>query len=129
MSDSLGAGAVLFAKDLARVARFYEGVLGMRRLHAAVGHIVLDSPQVQLVIHGIPARVAAGIQISQPPQRRSDTAVKLFFPVGSLSEARAKAAALGGQLDSPDKEFTARGFRACDGYDPEGNVLQLRERA
>jgi len=129
MSDSLGAGAVIFAKDLARVARFYEGVLGMQRLHAAVGHIVLESPQVQLVIHGIPARIAAGIQINQPPERRSDTAIKLFFPVASLSEARAKAAALGGQLDAADKEWTARGFRACDGHDPEGNVLQLRERA
>jgi hypothetical protein len=26
-----------------------------------------------------------------------------------------------------EKEFEARGFRACDGYDPEGNVVQLRE--
>lgn len=97
------------------MARFCEGVLGMQRLHAAVDHIVLESPQVQLVIHGIPAHCAAGIQIRQPPQRRSDTALKLFFPMASLSEARAKAAALGGQLDAPDKEWTARGFRACDG--------------
>lgn len=129
MSDAVCAGAVLFAKDLARVARFYEGVLGMRRLHAAVGHIVLESPQAQLVIHGIPAHIAAGIRISQPPERRRDLPVKLFFPVASLSEARAKATALGGTLDAPDKEWTARGFRACDGHDPEGNVLQLRERA
>lgn len=27
------------------------------------------------------------------------------------------------------KEWEARGFRACDGRDPEGNVLQVREAA
>jgi hypothetical protein len=38
-------------------------------------------------------------------------------------------AGAGGELNPPDKEFAARGFRACDGHDPEGNVLQLREIA
>jgi hypothetical protein len=28
-----------------------------------------------------------------------------------------------------DKEWSARGFRACETVDPEGNVIQFREDA
>ena len=47
----------------------------------------------------------------------------------SLSEAREKAAALGGQLRAAEEEWTARGFRACEAIDPDGNVIQFREEA
>ena len=47
----------------------------------------------------------------------------------SLAEARARAPALGGRLAPAGKEWAARGFRACDGVDPEGNVVQFREPA
>jgi len=50
-------------------------------------------------------------------------------PVDSLAAARARVAMLGGRLDPADREWSARGFRACDGVDPEGNVFQLREPA
>jgi hypothetical protein len=33
------------------------------------------------------------------------------------------------QVHATEKEWSARGFRACDGYDPEGNVFQVREKA
>ena len=42
---------------------------------------------------------------------------------------RGQALALGGQLFAPKREWEARGFRACDGIDPEGNVIQLRQPA
>jgi hypothetical protein len=51
------------------------------------------------------------------------------FPVGSLADARRKAPALGGELDPTHQEFTLRGFRAGDGHDPPGNVVQFRESA
>ena len=43
--------------------------------------------------------------------------------------AGALADGLGGLVDPPEREWTAGGLRACDGHDPEGNVLQLREPA
>jgi hypothetical protein len=55
--------------------------------------------------------------------------VKLVFAVPSIAQARAWAPALGGELNPPEKMFEARGFRACDGHDPEGNVIQFREDA
>jgi len=122
-------GAVLFAKDLPRVAKFYERLFSMNVTHSDKGVIVLESPRQQLIVHGIPKRIAESIKIKTPPTRRSDTAVKLVFPVASIARARSKAPTLGGRVDPKGKEFEARGFRACDGHDPEGNVIQLRENA
>ena len=129
MSITPKPGAVVFAKDLARVARYYEEMAALTPTHVAKDHIVLESRDMQLVVHGIPKRIADTIKISDPPERREATPIKLFFPVPSLAQARAKAPALGGKLGPKAKEWVARGFRACDGVDPEGNVVQFRESA
>lgn len=129
MSAPQPFGAVLFAKDLPRVARFYEQLLTMTVVHAESDHVVLESPGCQLVVHAIPEPIARSIEIANPPVRREETPIKLFFQVASLAAARLAAAGLGGALNPPHREWEARGFRACDGHDPEGNVLQLRESA
>jgi predicted enzyme related to lactoylglutathione lyase len=124
---STRAGAVVFAKDLPRVARFYEELLGLTVVHGDADHAVLSSPDVELVIHAIPKRVADTFEIAVPPARREDSALKLFFFVNRIADARIAAARLGGVIDPPQREWSARGFTACDGHDPEGNVIQVRE--
>jgi predicted enzyme related to lactoylglutathione lyase len=120
-------GAVVFAKDPARVAKFYEVIAGLSVVQVENGHVILESGVIQVVVHAIPQRIADTITIASPPKLRDERAVKLFFPVASLAEARDKALAMGGGLSPVKKEWEARGFRACDGYDPEGNVVQFRE--
>jgi predicted enzyme related to lactoylglutathione lyase len=120
-------GAVLFAKDLLRVAGFYRELVGMVQTVTEPRLIVLESDVYQLVIHGIPKAVADRIEITSPPERRENTAIKLVFPVRSLAWVRAEAIALGGRVEDAAGEFRARGFVACDGFDPEGNVVQFRE--
>ncbi|HSI58277.1 MAG TPA: pentapeptide repeat-containing protein [Ideonella sp.] len=122
------AAAVLFAKDPYLLAAFYTGVAGLAACHAAPDHLVLASPAVQLTLVAIPEAIAAGIVIASPPVRREETPIKLVFSVASLAEARNAAADLGGVIDPPGREWPYRGWRVCDGHDPEGNVLQLRER-
>lgn len=129
MSAAPKPGMVIFAKDVARVARFYERVFALAVTHAEGADIVLESDAVQLVIHSIPPRIARDITISSPPTLREDTALKLFLPVARIADARALAAELGGQIGPLGREWSARGFRACDGHDPEGNVIQAREIA
>ncbi len=129
MSSHAKAGAVIFAKNMHLVAKFYDELLAMPGVHAESDHIVLESPQFQLVIHAIPKHIAETIEISQPPERRTETPIKLFFEIPSIAVARSKARALGGELNPEESEWEARGFRACDGHDPEGNVLQVRESA
>jgi len=121
------SGAVLFAKDLPRVAKFYEEILPMTVVLVNHDLIVLESAQFQLVVHAIPEQIAQSIQITSPPVRRTDLPTKLFFAVASIAEARVKASALGGALNPKAEEWEAGGFRACDGHDPEGNVVQFRE--
>jgi predicted enzyme related to lactoylglutathione lyase len=129
MTTPLKPGAVIFAKDIALVARFYQELLGMTLTHQDAGITVLESALMQLVVHGIPKRIADSFEITTPPELREDVPVKLVFPVASLAAARKAAPALGGKLGPKAREFTARGFVACDGFDPEGNVVQFRESA
>lgn len=129
MSNLPKPGAVIFAKDIRKLAAFYEQLISLSITHAEPDHIVLESDTLQLVIHGIPKQVADAIHIATPPAVREETPIKLFFPVSSIADARRQAPALGGQVGPEKKEWEARGFRACDGYDPEGNVFQIRQDA
>lgn len=125
MAGPARAGLFIYAVDAPRVAAFYAAVAGMQQLHARDELIVLESPDIQLLIHAIPPHIAAGIEISSPPRKREDTALKFFFTVPSLAEARAQAARLGGEVF--DENWQGPGFVICNAMDPEGNVFQLRE--
>lgn len=119
------AGALIYAKDMNRLAVFYEAVLGMRTLHATAELMVIESADFQMVLHALPPAYAERVQITTPPQPREDTALKLFFTVESLAEARERATALGGIVF--DDEWAGPRFRVRNACDPEGNVFQLRE--
>jgi predicted enzyme related to lactoylglutathione lyase len=129
LSEPIAAGAIVHAKDIARLARFYAEVASLEVMHEVDDHVVLESEALELVIVAIPAATAAQIVISTPPARRENTAFKLVFVVDSLADARAAAVAAGGGLNPPDKEWDFQGARVCDGFDPEGNVIQFRAYA
>lgn len=118
------AGAMLYASHPPLVARFYEHLLGMKPLAASPQRIVLESPDFQLVVHALPPAVAPTIHVPNPREPRQ-TAVRLFFTVDSLKDARALARQLGGSIGEP--EFPGPGFVVCIGMDPEGNLFQIRE--
>jgi predicted enzyme related to lactoylglutathione lyase len=119
------AGVFIYAKDLPRLAAFYAAVLGMRPGHADDDIAVLASPDLQLLVHRIPAHIAVDIHIETPPVRREDCAIKFFATVPSLADAGTTAASLGGQLF--DERWRGPGFIVCNAMDPEGNVFQIRE--
>lgn len=121
------AAAVVYAKHIATLARFYEDLLGLPAVLHAADHVVLANTSFELVLLAMPAAIAAQIHIAAPPVVREDTPVKLCFAVPSLAAARARAHALGGWLKPPAAEWRWRGVAVCDGVDPEGNVFQLRE--
>lgn len=125
MSSPARAGVFVYAKDLTRVAAFYAAVLGMRQVHATDEIAILASPDLQLLVHRIPAHIAADIHIESPPIRRENSAIKFFATVPLLADADATAAALGGALF--DERWHVPGFTLCNAMDPEGNIFQLRE--
>lgn len=120
------AGLFLYAKDLEAVARFYESLIDMRRLHATSEIVVLHAEGIELVVHAIPAPIAATIHIQSPPEKRTETALKFFFTVPKLTTASVLATALGGEVMA--ERWAGPGFIAANAVDPEGNIFQIRER-
>lgn len=85
---------------------------------------VLASDCFELVIHAL-----AGEPPGAVLRVREDAYVKPFFAVSSLAETRKKVESLGGRMRPPQEDWQARGFRACEAVDPDGNPIQLREDA
>jgi predicted enzyme related to lactoylglutathione lyase len=129
VANPFTAGAIVHAKDIRRLARFYAAVADLEIVHEVADHVVLESETYELVVVAIPAAAAARIVIATPPVRRENTAFKLSFAVDSLAEARSAARDAGGELNAPAKEWEFQGMRVCDGCDPEGNMIQVREAA
>ena len=125
MPGPAAAGVLLYAKNLDALAHFYEQVLGMQELHRSAEIIVLESSVLQIVIHAIPAAIAAQVHISTPPQRRENVALKFFVTVPSMAQAQEAATRLGGQVF--DESWQGPGFVVRNAMDCEGNVFQLRE--
>jgi predicted enzyme related to lactoylglutathione lyase len=119
------AGLFVYAKHLERMASFYERLLGLVRLHQSPELVVLDNAHLQLLVHAIPADIAAEIEIATPPLRREEAAYKFFFTVPSLDVAKLVATELGGEVLAA--RWRGRDFVACNAVDPEGNLFQLRE--
>jgi len=128
MSYESRAGAVLYAKDMDHVAAFYSAALGLETAGRDDEHVLLESPAFQLVVLRIPSHIASTIQIAVPAVRRANAAVKLVFFVPRIADVRAVAEALGGVLNAAEDEWWFNGWKVCDGLDPEGNVIQFRER-
>ena len=123
----MNSGAVIFAANVDRVARFYEVLLLMSPVHVETGLRVIASDRTELVIHQVPPHVLPPVPEGTAPAPREDTAIKPFFVVPSLAAAREMAPPLGGYVFPREREFSGRRFRACNACDPEGNVVQFRE--
>lgn len=125
MTRSRHAGVLVYAKDTDRLADFYRAVLGLDTVHRAAGLVVLRSRDFELVVHGIPAHVAAQIAITEPPALREESALKFFCPVPDLAAAAEIARRLGGGVF--DDQWQGPDFIVRNGHDPEGNIFQMRQ--
>jgi hypothetical protein len=129
MNQRPKASVVIFAKSVPNLASFYQAVADMVVDHAEKDYVVLELAELQVVIHSIPKAISDQIDLTVPPKLRDETPIKICLPVSSIEQARTRTSALGGGVEPRDKEWEARGFRACDAFDPEGNVFQVRESA
>jgi predicted enzyme related to lactoylglutathione lyase len=121
-------GLVVFAKNKKRVSAFYQQALGLRVIEEQSSHDLLLGDGIEIVIHAIPKKIAAEIQIEKPPVAREDTAFKPTFYVADLEAVRAAAKATGGFLKPAEGARSIRGATVLDGWDPEGNVVQFKQR-
>lgn len=119
---------VIYAKNGEALAHFYARVLGLETVERADGHLLLDSAQIEIAIVQAPPAIAARIALRSPAEPRSETPIKPSFGVDAIEALRAPIHELGGHLKPASAAWSWRGALHLDGWDPEGNVFQLRER-
>jgi predicted enzyme related to lactoylglutathione lyase len=117
---------VIFARDVSRLAAFYESVLSLNPFEDSWGGIRLLDDKEEILIHPIPKAIAKTIDIQTPPRARENTAIKPVFNVVSLSACLEEVQRRGGVVT--DQTFSLDGLTRHDVLDPEGNVVQLRSR-
>ena len=127
MSAPARAGIFIYAKDMGRLAGFYQSVLGLAAAHRTEQMIVLRSPDLQLIVHAMPPQAAAQAVITDPPQLRDRAAIKFFCTVPSLAIAQASARAMGGDVLA--EQWHGPGFVVRNAWDPERNLFQIRQSA
>lgn len=127
MAGPAKAGVFIYAKDLPRLTHFYQTLLSMQLLHQTTELAVLQSPDIQLLVHAVPPDLASNIKIATPPEPRQNCALKFFVSVPSIAAAREQAAAQGGAVW--EQTYQGPGFQVCNANDPEGNIFQVREFA
>ncbi len=132
LSDSLSttaAAAVVYVKDLRLMRTFYERCFGMSTAASDGDEFcVLVSDDWDLSLVSAPEAIVATIVISDPPERRADTPVKLAFDVESIKGLKSVVTGTGGHIDPAASAWSFRGYLHLDCLDPEGNVIQLRQR-
>jgi predicted enzyme related to lactoylglutathione lyase len=126
---SSNVSAVLFAKDLKKVAEFYTQALGMTCGFSDEYHWALKGCGFDLIVHQIPMHMSSEIKIQQPPERRVWGAIRLDFPVESITGSRKIARSLGGDVDDTPPEWADSSANFFLGYDPEGNVIGVSQHA
>ena len=118
---------VIYAKDSKRLASFYERVLGLRREEEDTGFVLLGSQSLELAIVQASQTVSEQIEITSPPSVRLDTPMKPSFAVINIEGCRAAIESGGGGLKPQAAAWTWLGAVHLNGWDPEGNVIQLRQ--
>ncbi len=123
------AAAVLYVKDLDTMRAFYETCFAMStQLLDEQGFCVLSSTEWELSLVRVPHSLAGSITITDPPQRRKGTPLKLAFSVADIEAVASMITTAGGQIDPDESAFEFQHRRHRDFLDPEGNVGQLRQR-
>lgn len=129
MKSAPGPAVVVFVSDVPRVSAFYRELASMQVLVEDDSHSVLAIDGFQLTVHALRGEPGVKASARGEVSVREDSYFKLCLPVRSIASARAVAERHGGAIKGPEAEWEARGFVACDGHDPEGNVIKVREGA
>jgi predicted enzyme related to lactoylglutathione lyase len=128
-STKMRQALVVFAKNKKRMSAFYAQTLALAVEDSAASHDVLRGHGCEVVVHAIPRKYAVDIRIARPPALREETPFKPVFVVESLDAVRAAAKKTGGGLKPIEATWQFRGCLVLDGWDPEGNIVQFKQKA
>ncbi len=120
-------GAVIYARDMKLLVQFYEA-LGFEVLVREDDHTSLGSGGAELMIVQAPPEIVESIDMTTPAEMRTHTPIKLVFVVASIEAVAKKINTHGGRVDRGQARWDFGDYYVQDAVDPEGNIVQLRER-
>ena len=112
--------AMLYVKDMGRMAAFYQNTLGLKTIEhtRTEDWLEFEAGTVTFALHAVPFEIARQIELSSPPVPREMNPVKLSFEVDDvLSECQ--------RLKSLGVPIVQRPWGAYDAIDPEGNIFGI----
>ena len=114
-------GAMLFVKDLDRMAAFYRDVLGLQPVEETRldNWVEFRGNGARFSLHAIPTAIAAGTHVDSAARPREQSISKLTFTVQDVDGTLKKIEQMGLPL-------LRRPWGDTDAVDPEGNVFALR---
>lgn len=127
-AEPVSTHVVIYAKNLAVVAAFYESTLQLERREVEPSHILLGKGSTEVAVVQAPASVATATTIASPPALRTGTLLKASFLVDDFALVGEAARLTGGSLKADEFAWSWRGVLHLDGNDPEGNIGQFRKR-
>ena len=118
---------VLWVDRFEECRNFYRSMLGASLEHESEGFVDIRTPNHAVLLHRIPDEWAS--DTSQPAEPRDENPIKPVFEVSSIEVARASLSGSAGRLFDPSTQQTYGLMTYCDGVDPDGNVIQVFEKA
>lgn len=112
--------AMIYVKDIDRMAAFYGNTLGLKPIEETrmENWVEFEAGAATFALHAIPSEIADGIEIASPPQPREMNPVKLSFEVDDAASERQR-------LESLGVPIVQRPWGSYDGIDPEGNIFGI----
>ena len=111
---------VIWCSNLARSAEFYQAVLEGERAHESNEFVSVSAAGNEVLLHLLPE------QYRDEPSYGAENPIKPVFEVASLSNAAEAAMAAGGSI--PGEQAIYGDWEYLDAIDPDGHVIQFRQR-
>jgi predicted enzyme related to lactoylglutathione lyase len=111
---------VLWVSDLERSVKFYSAIFEAKRPYVTEGFASVEGTGNEVLIHLLPE------EYRSEPTSGEDNPMKPVFEVVSIDKAKLAAGSNGGKIKSEVQEYGA--WKYSDGQDPDGNIIQVRER-
>lgn len=118
---------VLWVSDIDAQAAFYSKLLGLKQVIREPGFAEVSSESNSVLLHELPEEYRADVPLTAQLTAQQEVAIKPVFVVPDTAAARENINGTLGTVLGSEKTHGASTY--LDVVDPEGNVIQLEQRA
>jgi catechol 2,3-dioxygenase-like lactoylglutathione lyase family enzyme len=118
---------VLWVSDMDAQAAFYSRLLGLEQVIREPGFAELSSETNSVLLHELPEKYRGTVPLTAQLTAQQEVVIKPVFVVTDIAAARKSINDTFGTVQGSEKTYGV--FTYLDVVDPEGNVIQLEQRA